>query len=187
MASLNKLAAALERPATQTLLNFIRAYRLLERSSYESSKLIFKKAFYPTSFETKDVKQKVKYIHDQWRVKEKGFGQFFLNKLSRSKMINLLNYWGITDSADTDYLQGCASSAIYYIQNSEPDTCKQIFRMVLFFENHGIDENPIEGMNLTNLPDAKRRFGNSSNWADYILTLADPDQFFDDLFTYYTN
>ncbi|WP_236648919.1 hypothetical protein [Spirosoma sp. 209] len=65
-----------------------------------------------------------------------------------------------------------------------PAKALQLHQLLKFFENHGINPQLTRQIALTELPDSDKRFGNSANWGDYILSLSDPEPLLRQLIVY---
>lgn len=144
----------------ETILTFIRFYRKLEKAPVESGLNLI------AVFAQGNQKS---HLQDKWAVQGKDFGRFFLNLSWRNK-VKLLNVWGIEDPDDSTYLS-LDERDPEYIFGEPPATVKALKSLMVFFLNHGIEEKPSEGIELKKLPDEKKRYGDSTNWGDYILSL----------------
>jgi hypothetical protein len=163
-----------------TVLHFIQKYRSLEKASLQEGYVLIRKLELHHS--------QIQHLCDQWRWKKKNFGEFFLN-LSYRTQIGILHLWNIIDTADQEYLlvDEIKDPAVYLF-GDPPATVKALHELMIFFNNHGIesfeertslDRNnndvTVPGLTLNVLPHPKKRYGNSSNWGDYIEALEDPD------------
>lgn len=176
-----KTETTLNRPTTEQLLTFINSYRELEKSSTRKANDIIKEVFTITS----DSLQIYFHLCDSFAEKNKSFGQFFLN-LEYIRIIYAVRSWGIIDPLDEQYVKNCNEDMHFEFLNEPTGVSHAIRLMILFFANRGIDSNPIPGMYLENLPtQQKMRYGNTANWGDYVLSLTNPDLFFEQLFNNY--
>lgn len=157
------------------ILQFIRSYRGLEQLPLEDGfaqlRAISPKVLGDDAVELKELRQ---HFRNHWYKKERGFGQFFLN-LSHYRQVYLLNYWGIQDWQDEEYLGTCLRNPFVRVAGRPPAKAFQLHQLVKFFENHGINSRLTQTITLTELPASDKRFGNSTNWGEYILSMADPE------------
>lgn len=98
----------------------------------------------------------------------------FLN-LSHFRQIYLLHLWTIRDWQDEEYLGTALRNPFFRIAGRPPAKALQLHQLIKFFENHGINAQLTPQITLTELPEEDKCFGNSANWGDYILSLANPE------------
>ena len=159
--------------ATDTVLHFIRSYRRLEQAHLEDG--FAELACVSADPNEEEQKRLRKHFRDHWYSKERAFGRFYLN-LPHYRQIYLLHQWNIRDYEDDTYLWECRRDGRFALISSPPTTARQLHRLVLYFENHGINLQPSPDVTLPVVPDVfEKRFGNSSNWGDYILALPEPE------------
>jgi hypothetical protein len=162
--------------STRSVLKFIERYRALEKATYqEGYNLIYRLGLNVSTYQ---------HLCDHWKGKKKHFANFFLN-LGHETQIKLIQQWGFVDPADEAYLSRKEDNPVSVLFTDPPATVKAFHKLLLFFNNHGIEsfntytahysQREIPGFTLTVLPPEKKRFGNSANWGDYILSLEDPD------------
>lgn len=166
------------------ILHFIKSYRRLEQLPLEDG-FAELRAITPTvlgdfPLELKDLRQ---HFRNHWYAKERSFGQFYLN-LPHYRQVFLLNHWGIVDWQDQEYIGTALVNPFFRIARRPPAKAYQLHQLLKFFENHGINKELVQGITLTDLPEFKKRFGNSSNWGDYILSLENPEQLLRQLISY---
>lgn len=170
------------RPSTEELIHFITEYRKIESSVFDYGYSIIRNVWF--NYAPKNLSE-YNHMCDKWHHNRKDFGSFILGSLSHKQLMQLLRHWGITDPYDLDYAEACVQDHTYQFLNPPPAKTQMFHKMMLFFNNHGINQNPIPEIKLDTLPKDKDRFGNSKNWGKYILGLQDPNKFFDDLFKHY--
>ncbi|CCH57561.1 hypothetical protein BN8_p06747 (plasmid) [Fibrisoma limi BUZ 3] len=157
------------------ILHFIYSYRQLEKLPLEDGfaelRAITPKVLGDNERELKELRQ---HFRNQWYDKERSFGQFYLN-LAHYRQVYLLNFWGIQDWQDEEYLGTCLRNPFVRIAGRPPAKAFQLHQLVKYMENHGISSPLTDGVMLTNLPEMEKRFGNSANWGDYVLSIPDPE------------
>jgi hypothetical protein len=156
------------------IIHFISSYRKFEKAPLKEGYTLIKKLF-------------PEHLHDHicshWRNKERCFSSFFLN-LSHRNMLLFLHEWGIKSEEDNKYIKERDTDPMNTVFLKPPSVVNTLRLIVLFFNNHGIadiyerDENDksIIAIKLSRLPRSDKRFGNSKNWGDYILSLPAPEQ-----------
>ncbi|RIV17461.1 hypothetical protein DYU11_31915 [Fibrisoma montanum] len=157
------------------ILHFIRAYRTLEQMPLEDG-FAHLRAISPVVLgedenAMKDLRQ---HFRNQWYSKERHFGLFYLN-LPHYRQINLLHFWGIRDWQDEEYVGTALRNPVFRLAGRPPAKALQLHQLLKFFENYGINAQPSNHIKLDELPAEDKRFGNSANWGDYILSLIDPE------------
>lgn len=162
----------------RTVIAFIRKYRYLETAVLEEG--------YRTIALIADNEALRQHLCNHWRSKEKQFGDFFLN-LSHRSQIKLLRQWGLHDPDDAAYMKLDPKD---YLFAAAPNTVTQLHKLLVFFLNHGVEtceayRNYPEVRLTVPAPEGKR-FGNSANWGDYILSLEDPAEVLTQIFHYNT-
>jgi hypothetical protein len=162
--------------SVETIIQFIEEYRDLEKAKYQVGYDLIRFAL------TGSNQALYQHLCGHWKSKKKSFDAFFTN-LGYKNQIKILNYWGIHDDADLAYLELERKEISSYkefraIYASPPATVKACFDLLVFFYNHGIESfRPYKfqsGLTLPYQPSEKKRFGNSQNWGDFILSLKDP-------------
>lgn len=145
-------------------LQFIQCYRMMEKAPLAAGYEVILKVV---------PRWQADHLCDHWRGKRKDFASFFLN-LGTSNQIKFQQKFGITDHEDQAYFNLVEKDEIAALFAAAPIKNQLLHNMMLFFNNHGIDEKPTSKITLKNLPPKSKRFGNSKNWGDYILSL-EPD------------
>jgi hypothetical protein len=145
-------------------LLFIKAYRKMEDSPISLNKALIKSVV---------DKDKFDHLFNSWAGRKNDFGSFFLNLSYKTQAQFIFNF-GIVVSGYQEYLDNLRVSPYAYCYVVPPLVVCKIHQLLLFFNNHGIDENSIPGLTLNQLP--KKRFGNSTNWGKYILSLPMAEQ-----------
>jgi len=150
-------------------IQFIQRYHFLEKQNVKTGFDFIRRVF------AKEGKSGTDHLCDQWKFKKKIFSSFYLN-LGFRKQIAIMHEFGIVSDDDKAYLEGWEkadgdpSINMYWV--TPPALCKSFQSLLLFFNNHGIQAQPYQWLNLTDLPKQDSKcFGNSYNWAGYILTL----------------
>jgi hypothetical protein len=159
----------------EEILQFIRAYRTLEQMPLEDG-FAHLRAVSPVlpGEDEAEVKELRQHFRNQWYTKERHFGLFFLN-LSHFRQIYLLHLWDIRDWQDEEYLGTALRNPFFRITGRPPAQAWQLHQLIKFFENHSINPQPTPQITLSELPEGDKRFGNSANWGDYILSLANAE------------
>jgi hypothetical protein len=91
------------------------------------------------------------HLKGKWRSNEKAFGRFYLN-LSWENRYGLQTYFGIPDSMDRRFVADCESDPVAMLFEEPTGFMSLAHKLLLFFNNHGIDEVPAPGITLTYLP-----------------------------------
>jgi hypothetical protein len=147
----------------QNTIDFIKSYRNMERGTLAHAKDII---YQLPDDESHD------HLFRAWKGKEKNFGDWFLN-LSHSTQCYLIRLFGqgINDTSIDEYIKLKNDDPISALWMDAPPLVFRYHELVKFFYNHGINEEPAQGITLTDLPIPEKQYGNSTNWADYILSL----------------
>lgn len=151
-------------------LQFISSYLSMEKSSLSKVKKFLKDILPPRKFE---------HLNNSWvgrydKENKKGqFGSFFTNIEHKTQALFLIS-WGLEVPNFQEYLRTLEVSPIASITTTPPEIIERLHYLLVFFLNHGIDME-VNGYSLINLP--KDRYGNSYNWANYILSLDKVEQF----------
>lgn len=158
--------------SADTALHFIRCYRRLEQMPLEDG--FAELRCVATSDDKKEEQRLRNHFRAHWYSKERAFGRFYLN-LPHYRQIYLLHQWDIKNYEDAMYLLECSRDSRFALMGPPPATTRQLHELVKFFENHSIGHEPSSDVFLSDLPDdSDKRFGNSANWGDYVLSLPDP-------------
>jgi len=153
-------------------IQFLKIYHHLEKQRLEEGFSLIRKVFHSHGAET------VSHMMDHWRDKKKLFGSFYLNTSYRTQ-IKILHEFGITSDQDAEYLAGFdqedGEMKMFFVE--PPVLCKSFKNLLVFFHNHGINEQTYDWLTLSNLPKTSaKRYGQSYNWAGYILSLDKEEQ-----------
>lgn len=164
--------------------HFIRSYRALEQMPLEDG-FAHLRAISPPILgdDEKEAKQLRQHFRNQWYDKNRHFGLFYLN-LSHYRQIFLLHHWGIFDWQDSEYVGTALRNSYFRVMARPPGKAIQLHQLLKFFENHGINEQLTDRITLSELPAEDKRYGNATNWGDYILSLSDPELLLRGLITY---
>ena len=158
--------------ATETVIHFIQCYRRLEQLPLEDG-FAELRCLTESGKDVGDLSLQ-QHFRNHWFSKDRAFGQFYLN-LPHYRQIYLLHHWGIEGAEDTMYLFDSIRNPAFALMEKPPVIVWQLHELVKFFENHGINEQLTPNIRLAVLPDEMdKRFGNTANWGDYILSLPDP-------------
>lgn len=159
----------------QDVLQFIRSYRTLEQMPLEDgfAHLRAVSPIIPGDDEA-ELNRLRQHFRNQWYDKNRQFGQFYLN-LSHYRQLYLLHLWTVHDWQDEEYLGTAMRNPFFRLAGRPPAKALQLHQLIKFFENHGINQQLTPEITLTELPQEDKRFGNSANWGDYILSLRDPE------------
>lgn len=147
----------------QNTIDFIKSYRAMEKGSIAHAKEII---YQLPDDESHD------HLFRAWKGKEKNFGDWFLN-LSHSTQCYLIRIFGqgINDTTIDEYIKLKNEDPVRALWMDAPALVFRYHELLKFFYNHGINEEPAPGISLMNLPEPNKQYGNSANWADYILSL----------------
>lgn len=144
------------------ILTFIRAYRKMEGLTPKESSLILKKILEPNQ---------VKHLTDSWISRSNDFGSFYLN-LSHYNQSKFLTEWNIDIPGLSNFYNDLDKHPAAYIYTEPPSEILTLHYLQLYFNNHSI-----ESINEIDVPgQSSLRFGNSTNWGNYILSLNHHDQ-----------
>lgn len=146
----------------QNTIDFIKSYRNMEKGTLANAKSIISKL--------SDTHQH-DHLYRAWRGKDSNFGDWFFN-LSRTTQAEIIRIFGqaIDDQSIDSYIQKVEESPMAGLFLDPPPIVTHYHELLKFFYNHGINEEPAEGIILSNLPDPHKQYGNSANWGDYILS-----------------
>ena len=155
------------------ILHFIRSYRRLEQMPLEDG--FAELACVAKSNQPAEEKRLRQHFRNHWYSKERAFGRFYLN-LPHYRQLYLLHQWDLIHYEDATYLWECERDGRFALMAQAPPLARQLHALVLFFENHGINRQLTPSIELENVPtEFDRRFGNSANWGEYILSIDQPD------------
>jgi hypothetical protein len=144
------------------VLRLIEKYRRIENATLTSGFAFIKEISRPGL---------EKHLCGHWKGKNKSFGSFYLN-LDHKLQFSILNFWAITHSLDEQYINRVEEDPRAMLFERPTGFLSVAQKLLLFFENHGINPDPAGdgSVDLRVIPKAKR-FGNSANWGDYIISL----------------
>jgi hypothetical protein len=149
---------------TGTIIHFIKKYRDFEKSNLNGGASLIRYLF-------QEDPKLADHLCDHWRSKKRDFGSFYLNS-DYNCQEKFLKHWGIEVDGLSEYLVAIGKNPGLMFTLNKPRTLVVLKSTLLFFNNHGISTNAIPGLNLTMIPRSNTRcYGNSANWADYILSL----------------
>ncbi|WP_225309723.1 hypothetical protein [Larkinella humicola] len=159
----------------EDIILFIESYRNLEKMPLEDG-FAHLRAITPSILgeNEEDLKELRQHFRNHWYSKNRAFGQFYLN-LSHYRQVYLLNHWNIFDWQDEEYTGTCLRNPFVRVAGRPPAKAFQLHQLVKFFENHGISQDLLDQFSLPPIDDFDKRFGNATNWGDYVLTLTDPE------------
>lgn len=151
----------------ETVVTFLTEYRKMEQNSVAKNKKILKKIIHPNVFD---------HIVDSWQRRNNDFGDFFLN-LDHATQGLLLQEFGLKIDGLTDYIDKKKADPVSMLFANPPQLVELAHRIQKFFYNNGIDHGSIPGFTMPAIPeDIKLCYGNSTNWANYILKHLDDTQ-----------
>lgn len=150
-----------------TALKFITAYREVEKGAPKLGTDIIK---YLEKNEST-----AQHLCSSWLGRKQDWGDFYLN-LGRPFQYSILRFWGMADPEGEEYCKQVKANPMAGMWMEAPDCIMWPHELLKFFYNHGIDEIPEPGITLSILPADGRRYGNSANWGDYVLSLPKPEQ-----------
>lgn len=145
-----------------TATKFINAYREVEKGAPKLAEDIinYLEKHTPTA----------QHLCSSWRGRKQDWGSFYLN-LSHEFQYKILKFWGMAEPAGEEYAHQVEKNPAKMLFADVPDSIKWPHELLKFFNNHGIDKIPETGITLSSLPPDDRRYGNSANWGDYVLSL----------------
>lgn len=154
----------------EACVHFIREYHRLEKSNYTTfSEFLSDSIFMP---------HKEIYLFNQWRACKRDFGAlwFKMDVINRVKMYKSL---GIDDPAADEWMNKATDDQKYALYVSPSKTYNRLNNLIIFFNNHGITSNPTDWLVIHDPPisngvfgdEKDPAFGNSRNWAKFILGL----------------
>ena len=181
---MNGMTPSLKPIPLEDIIRFIQLYRRLEQMPLEDG-FAHLRAISPVlpGDDDTDLKELRQHFRNQWYSKERHFGLFFLN-LSHYRQIYLLQLWNIRDWQDEEYLGTAQVNTFFRVAGRPPDKALQLHQLLKFFENHGISQQLTSHITLNDLPEPEKRYGDSANWGDYILSLTDPEPLLRQLIAY---
>jgi hypothetical protein len=147
-----------------TAIAFIKAYREMEQRSLGANKKFIKTIIEAHQF---------KHLYESWAGRENDFGSYFLNLSHKNQGVFLLKF-GIEVPSFQEYLTEIEIIPQAYAYANPPFIIMQLHELLKFFYNNGIHEKAVPGIEIYHLPE--NCYGNSTNWGNYILSLAMPDQ-----------
>lgn len=150
----------------QTLL-FIRQYRKMEDGDDAANRSII----------LRNVPEHVAdHLWSSWKGRGNDFGDFFLN-LDHATQANFIESWGIPVPELEQYKADLKRDPIAALFLDPPPMVHWLHELLKFFYNHGIMNKCASGVYLKTIPDnTEKRYGNSRNWADYILALDEAER-----------
>lgn len=150
-----------------TAIRFITPYREIEKAAKSAAHHLIKHV----------VTDKHNAVHliQSWNGRQQDFGDFYLN-LSRLTQYQILKFWGLADPAGDKYAATIQENEMATLFLDPPESVMWPSELLKFFYNHGIMEECERGISLSHLPVGDKCYGNSSNWADYILSLPPVEQ-----------
>jgi len=144
-------------------IQFIQAYRRMEKGTLKFAKTVIEQL-------------SDHHIHQHllaaWKGKDHNFGDWFLN-LSHSTQGEIIRIFGqgVDDPTIDKYIIQKNSDPVATLWLDPPPLVKRYHELLKFFYNHGINEEPATGVKLPAIPVPDKRYGNSENWGEYILSL----------------
>lgn len=161
---------------TAKMLQLIKEYRNMERSSYTVANNVIK-----VVCELCERQNLTNHLANSWRSKEENFADWYLN-LDQEFMYYILASFNVlsyrdTDSEEAEYLTLLEADPVEATFLPLPGLLEHSRKLLLFFNNNAIEADAIPGITLPKIPMlSKNKYGNSANWGDYILSLPSSDQ-----------
>lgn len=155
-------------------IKFINAYRTFEKIAYTHSDNKIRIAI--------KNERMAEHLVSSWHSRKKDFSSFYLN-LGHTTQNEFLSYWGIAVDGAGEYAYENENNPMTALWLSPPPTTEWLHELMKIFYNHGINKHFLVVVGdekftteLPKLPSKNKRFGNSKNWGDYILSLPSADQ-----------
>lgn len=145
---------------------FIKTYRIFEKSSLKFGKDTIKTV-------VKD-DYTAKHLCNSWAGREKNFGSFFLN-LDHSTQGDFIEFFGISVAGLKEYTAKKEENPVATLWLSAPPTVEWLHELLKYFNNHSVDS--FENLLLPNTNYQGDRYGNSTNWGIYILSLQEENKY----------
>lgn len=146
---------------------FLQAYRNFENSDIETNETFIKRIISPEWI--------AEHLCDSLGGEGHNFGGFFLN-LDHTIQGDFISSWGINVDGLQKYKEEQQNDPEASLFEPAPVTIMWLHGLVKYFYNNGIvDKNDLV---FPNLPPFDKRYGNSSNWGNYILSLSSEDREF---------
>ncbi|TDE09769.1 hypothetical protein [Dyadobacter psychrotolerans] len=142
-------------------ITFIHEYRSMENADMATNERLIKRVVTPT--------WKADHLCDSWGGRRNNFGSFFLN-LDHMTQGDFIEGWGMEIPALHAYKTAYEQNPISVVFADPPITIKWLHELLKYFSNNGIGDR--SDLILSNLPDQEKRYGNSTNWGNYILSLS---------------
>lgn len=146
------------------IIKFTAAYRMMEAATVNTGKRIIKQVV-PA--------HQVKHLCNSWAGRQNDFGSFFLN-LSHQNQGRFILHFGIPLDGFDAFDSEIANDPAAYVYAKPPFLVDLIHHIILFFNNHAIEDSSFSEFVLPGSP--ADRFGNSANWGEYLLSLSVQDQ-----------
>lgn len=127
------------------------------------------------------------HLFSSWRGRNNNFGEWYLNldSTTQGEIIRIFGI-GLLDSSIDDYAKLIEADPVKALFANRPAIVEHLRSLLVFFLNNGIDDHSIPlGTITADLPTGDKCYGNSTNWADFILSLSANDQ--QNLLTYFTD
>lgn len=144
---------------------FINAYRKFETMSVKASSAIIT-AIVP--------EYQSQHLCNSWKGRNKNFGDFFLN-LSHATQGDFIKYFKIPVAGLDDFKKAKEVVSMETIFMTGPPTVMWLHELIKYFYNHSVDS--IEELELPNIDYKGDRYGCSTNWGKYILSLQHENQY----------
>lgn len=141
---------------------FLLQYRAMETNTQENNRNIIRAT----------VPEYIKgHLISSWEGRQNNFGDFYLN-LDYKMQGQFLLTFGIPVLGFAEYKQKIKADPLSAMFLKPPVIIKWLRDLLVFFNNNGIDTDAIPGITLDYIPsDNAHCYGNSTNWANYMLSL----------------
>ena len=140
---------------------FIHEYRNMENSDIETNNRFIKRVICPDWV--------ADHLCDSWAGRNNDFGDFYLN-LDHTIQGDFIEAWGIQVEGLKEYKDKQAADPMFSLFAPAPKTVTWLHGLIKYFYNNGIGGR--KDLILSNLPAQDKRYGNSTNWGSYILSLS---------------
>lgn len=140
---------------------FIHEYRNMENADTKTNEQLIKRIVSPAWV--------AEHLCDSWGGRKNNFGDFFLN-LDHETQADFIEAWGIQIPGLQEYKTALEKDAMAILFATVPPTLAWLHELLKYFYNNGIGDRKV--LILGNLPDESKRYGSSTNWGNYILSLS---------------
>ena len=144
---------------------FLQAYRNFENTDTDTNEKFIKSIISPDWI--------AEHLCNSWGGRKNDFGDFFLN-LDPVIQGDFISSWGIHVDGLQRYREAQHNDPAASLFQPAPAKIIWLNGLVKYFYNNGIGGR--RDLILPNLPSFEKRYGNSTNWGNYILSLSTDDR-----------